>query len=287
MTARQTKHSILLMTSCAFLWSIAGIFIKLIPWNPMVIAGMRSAIAAVVVAIFIRVTGKKIKINRASVIGGISIAGTFFAFVTANKMTTSANAIVLQFTSPVFIMIISALVYHQHFHKVDLATVGITVFGISLFFFDKLGAGSLLGNCLGILAGLFMGGMYVVTGRTDEDSRMSGILLGHVFTALIGVPMLFFFPAPVTSTAVISIVVLGILQLGIPYILYGLAVKDCPPLACSLIGAIEPLLNPVWVFIFSGEAPGVFALIGGVIVIAAVTGWCVWRDKFVEENKAA
>lgn len=287
MTARQTKHSILLMTSCAFLWSIAGIFIKLIPWNPMVIAGMRSAIAAVVVAIFIRVTGKKIKINRASVIGGISIAGTFFAFVTANKMTTSANAIVLQFTSPVFIMIISALVYHQHFHKVDLATVGITVFGISLFFFDKLGAGSLLGNCLGILAGLFMGGMYVVTGRTDEDSRMSGILLGHVFTALIGVPMLFFFPAPVTSTAVISIVVLGILQLGIPYILYGLAVKDCPPLACSLIGAIEPLLNPVWVFIFNGEAPGVFALIGGVIVIAAVTGWCVWRDKFVEENKAA
>lgn len=287
MTARQTKHSILLMTSCAFLWSIAGIFIKLISWNPMVIAGMRSAIAAVVVAIFIRVTGKKIKINRASVIGGISIAGTFFAFVTANKMTTSANAIVLQFTSPVFIMIISALVYHQHFHKVDLATVGITVFGISLFFFDKLGAGSLLGNCLGILAGLFMGGMYVVTGRTDEDSRMSGILLGHVFTALIGVPMLFFFPAPVTSTAVISIVVLGILQLGIPYILYGLAVKDCPPLACSLIGAIEPLLNPVWVFIFNGEAPGVFALIGGVIVIAAVTGWCVWRDKFVEENKAA
>lgn len=287
MTARQTKHSILLMTSCAFLWSIAGIFIKLIPWNPMVIAGMRSAIAAVVVAIFIRVTGKKIKINRASVIGGISIAGTFFAFVTANKMTTSANAIVLQFTSPVFIMIISALVYHQHFHKIDLATVGITVFGISLFFFDKLGVGSLLGNCLGILAGLFMGGMYVVTGRTDEDSRMSGILLGHVFTALIGVPMLFFFPAPVTSTAVISIVVLGILQLGIPYILYGLAVKDCPPLACSLIGAIEPLLNPVWVFVFNGEAPGVFALIGGVIVIAAVTGWCVWRDKFVEENKAA
>jgi Predicted permease, DMT superfamily len=274
------------MAVCACLWSIAGILIKMIPWNSLVIAGMRSAIAAVVVLIFMRITGRRLKVNRASVLGGISIAGTFLAFVSANKLTTSANAIVLQFTSPVFIMILSALVFHQHFRKVDLITVIVTLFGISLFFFDKLGAGSLLGNCLGILAGMFMGGMYVVTGNTDEDSRMSGIFLGHVFTAVVGLPMIFFFPTPVTSTVVVSILALGVVQLGIPYILYGLAVKDCPPLACSLIGALEPLLNPVWVFLFNGEAPGKFALIGGVIVIFAVTGWCVWRDRFVKDSQA-
>lgn len=283
-STKSEKRAILLMASCAGLWSIAGIFIKLIPWNSLVIAGLRSLIAAIVVAVYMRTTKKQIKINRSSVIGGIFIAGTFLAFVSANKLTTAANAIVLQFTSPVFILIISALVFHQRFRKSDLVAVVVTLFGISLFFFDKLGAGNLLGNCLGILAGLFMAGMYVVTGRTDEDSRMSGILLGHIFTALIGVPMIFFFPTPVTSSAVLSILALGIVQLGIPYIFYGLAVKSCPPLACSLIGAIEPLLNPVWVFLFSGEAPGVYALFGGTIVIFAVTGWCIWRDRFVANH---
>ncbi|WP_444645470.1 DMT family transporter [Caproiciproducens sp. R1] len=278
------RRSVGLMAVCAGLWSIAGIFIKLVPWNAMVIAGFRSLIAAVVVLVFMRMTGRRVKLNSSSFQSGVCIAATFFAFVSANKMTTAANAIVLQFTSPVFILIISALVFHQHFHRMDLITVVVTLFGISLFFFDKLGAGKLIGNCLAILAGLFMAGMYVITGRTDDDSRMSGILFGHLLTAVIGVPMIFIFPTPVSSTAVISILALGVIQLGIPYILYGLAVKDCPPLACSLVGAIEPLLNPLWVFLFDGERPGKFALLGGAIVIAAVTGWCVWRDRFVSVN---
>jgi drug/metabolite transporter (DMT)-like permease len=283
-SSKSQKNAIMLMAACAGLWSIAGIFIKLIPWNALVIAGFRSLIAAVVVLVFMRVTKRQIKINFSSVAGGFFVAGTFFAFVSANKMTTAANAIVLQFTSPVFIMIISAIFFRQRFHKADFVAVIATMFGISLFFFDRLGAGSLLGNCIAILAGAFMAGMYVITGRADEDSRMSGILLGHVFTAIIGIPMVFIFPTPVTSAAVISILVLGIVQLGIPYVLYGLAVKNCPPLACSLIGAIEPLLNPVWVFLFNGEAPGVYALFGGVIVIGAVTAWCVWRDRFVKNS---
>ncbi len=278
------RRSVGLMAVCAGLWSIAGIFIKLVPWNAMVIAGFRSLIAVAVVLLFMRMTGRRIQLNLSSFQSGVCIAATFFAFVSANKMTTAANSIVLQFTSPVFILIISALVFHQHFHRMDLITVVVTLFGISLFFFDKLGAGKLIGNCLAILAGLFMAGMYVITGRTDDDSRMSGILFGHLLTAVIGVPMIFFFSTPVSSTAVISILALGVIQLGIPYILYGLAVKDCPPLACSLVGAIEPLLNPLWVFLFDGERPGKFAFMGGAIVIAAVTGWCVWRDRFVSVN---
>nr|WP_319488024.1 DMT family transporter [uncultured Caproiciproducens sp.] len=283
-SSKSQRRSIGLMAACAGLWSIAGIFIKLIPWNPLVIAGLRSLIAAAVVFVFMRVTGRRIILNSSSFQSGIFIAATFFAFVSANKMTTAANAIVLQFTSPVFILIISALVFHQHFHKADLIAVAVTLFGISLFFFDKLGTGKMIGNCIAILAGLFMAGMYVTTGRTDDDSRMSGILFGHLFTAIVGVPLIFVFPTPVSSTAVMSILALGIIQLGIPYILYGLAVKNCPPLACSLVGAIEPLLNPVWVFLFNGERPGQFALVGGMIVIAAVTGWCIWRDRFVSQN---
>ena len=135
------RRSVGLMAVCAGLWSIAGIFIKLVPWNAMVIAGFRSLIAAVVVLVFMRMTGRRVKLNLSSFQSGVCIAATFFAFVSANKMTTAANAIVLQFTSPVFILIISALVFHQHFHRMDLITVVVTLFGISLFFFDKLGAG--------------------------------------------------------------------------------------------------------------------------------------------------
>ncbi|XOQ48952.1 MAG: EamA-like transporter family protein [Eubacteriales bacterium] len=287
MSSNPQKHAVLLMAACATLWSIAGIFIKMVPWNPFVIAGFRSGIAAVVVVLFLRATGRHIKVNPYSIVSGLFIAGTFFAFVTANKMTTAANAIVLQFTSPVFIMILSAFFFHQRFYKADIIAVAFTLTGISLFFFDKLGTGNLIGNCIAILAGLFMAGMYVFTGRMDDDARMSGILFGHLFTAVIGIPVAFFVPAPVTTVSVLSIFALGVVQLGIPYILYGLAVKNCPPLACSLIGAIEPLLNPVWVFLFNGEKPGWFAFAGGIIVIAAVTGWCVWRDRYVSLNKAA
>jgi len=82
---------------------------------------------------------------------------------------------------------------------------------------------------------------------------------------------------------VLCILGLEIIQLGIPYILLVISSKNCPPLACSLLGAVEPLLNPVWVFIFNGEKPGAFALIGGVVVIASVTMWCILQGK----NQAA
>ncbi len=285
-SSKSQKTAVLLMATCAALWSIAGIFIKMVPWNALTIAGFRSLIAAVVVLIFMKFTKRKIKVNRSSLIGALFVGGTFFAFVSANKLTTAANAIVLQFTAPVFILIISAVVYHQRFFKADLLTVVVTLFGISLFFFDRIGAGNLLGNCVAIFAGLLMAGMYVATGRMDDDSRMSAILFGHVMTALIGVPTAFIFPTPVTAVSVLSVLTLGVMQLGIPYILYGLAVKNCPPLACSLVGAIEPLLNPIWVWIFYGEAPGIYALFGGIIVIGAVTGWCIWRDRFLASRPA-
>jgi len=175
---------------------------------------------------------------------------------------------------------LSVLFLKQKVTLPDLLTVLLTMGGISLFFFDQLSPGNLFGNFVAIGAGFSMAAMYLATGSTDEESRMSGILLGHLFTAAIGIPFLFVYETPVTMPAVLSILTLGIVQLGIPYLLYGIAVKDCPPLACSLLGAIEPLLNPVWVFLFTGERPGVFALLGGAVVIATITVWCVWRDRY-------
>lgn len=278
------KRAILLMLACASLWSIAGIFIKLIPWNPMVITGMRSLLAGCCAAVYMRVKRLRLRLNRSSVFGGTALCCTFFCFVIANKLTTAANAIVLQFTNPVFIIILSAIFLRQRFLRVDIYAVVVTMAGIALFFFDQLTPGSLLGNFVGIGAGLSVACMFLITGHADEESRMSGIVLGHLFCALIGIPFMFVYETPFEPVAVLSILVLGIIQLGIPYVLYGIAVENCPPLACSLLGAVEPLLNPVWVFLFDGEAPGVFALLGGAVVIISVTVWCVAKQRMAQKT---
>lgn len=271
--------AIIYMLLCSVLWSTAGILIKFLPWNPMVIAGLRSLISAGVYILFMRYQRTTFQWNRYSVMSGIALTGTFAFFVAANKFTTSANAIVLQYSAPIFILILSAVFFRQKFRSGDIITVAVTTIGISLFFLDKLAGGYLFGNLLALAAGLSFASMFVLTGHADHDSRSSGILLGHLFTAALGIPFLIFTPTPFTPSTVAVIITMGVFQLGIPYILYGLAVRKCSPLACSLISAVEPLLNPVWVFLYCGEAPSIFALIGGAIVIGAVASWSVWSGR--------
>lgn len=278
-TKAERKKAILYMVICATMWSIGGIFIKMIPWNALAIAGMRSAISAVIVYGYIRYKKIKLQFVKEAFISGIFMSGIFLCFVIANKLTTAANAIVLQFTSPVFILILAALFLHKKCRKGDLITVCVTLAGISLFFFDQLTPGGILGNCFGIMAGLMVACAYLAVGEVDEETRMTSIFLGQIFTAIIGLPAMFFTDTPITTPAVLSILALGIFQLGIPYVLFGLAMKNGSALACNLIGAIEPLLNPVWVFLFNGEAPGFYALIGAFIVVIAITSWCVWNEK--------
>ncbi len=273
------NKAIIMMIICSAMWSIAGIVIKQISCNPMVIAGFRSLIAAITVAVFMKATGQKWRFSPSVLLSAAFLCATFFAFVGANKLTTAANAIVLQFTSPVFILIVSGLFFKQRVLKCDVYAVALTLFGIALFFFDGLDAGNTLGNAVGVLSGFFMGMMFVTCGGCPDEERMSGILLGHIFTAAIGISFFPFTQNALTAQSVFWLLVLGIVQLGIPYILVGLSLGACPPLACCLISVIEPLLNPVWVFIFDGERPGVLALIGAVIIIVTITYWCIYKEK--------
>lgn len=261
------------------MWSIAGLFIKMIPWHPLVISGFRSLIAAAVLAAYMAVSGTRFRWNRTSLLSGIVLSLTFFSFVTANKLTTSANAIVLQFTAPIFIVILSTVFYKQRYRREDYLVVVITLLGVALCFSGEMGGGSLAGNLIAVFSGLTFGTMFVVAGNTDNDSRMSGILIGHLITALVGAPLCLVFPTGFGKVEIINILILGVVQLGIPYILYGLALNGCPPLACCLISVIEPLLNPIWVFLFNGERPGILSFVGELIVITTVTAWTVRSSR--------
>ena len=267
------------MLCCAALWSIAGIFIKLIPWNAFAVASIRSLVAGTVIALFMAVNRYRLVLSRRSLIAGLLEGGVYLCFVCANKLTTAANAIVLQFTSPVFIVIYSALFFHEKIKKSDLAVVLFTLVGIALFFFDQLQGGYILGNCVAILAGMIMAGMFMAIGSLAGEERFSAVLIGQIVAFLAGLPFYFGGKLEFSSIAVLSVLILGVFQLGISYILYAKSADYCPPLACCLLGALEPLLNPVWVFLFDGERPGFFALVGAVIVVGAITIWCANKAK--------
>lgn len=274
---KRKNRAMLLMVITAAMWSLGGIFIKLISWSPFLIAGIRSGISGSIMAMYMAATHTRFKLNRYSVLAGVGLAFSATLFTIANKLTTAANAIVLQYTAPIFILIISAIFFKQKMQKRDVLVVCITMGGMVLFFLDQLSPGNMLGNLFGILAGIFLAQMFVMVGRGGDDdaTRMSGIMIAHVLTLLIGLPIGIPQTTEVAAIEIVYVIILGVFQLGIPYVLYGVASRDCPPLACSLIGMLEPLLNPVWVAIFIGEVPGPFALVGAVIIIATVSWWCV------------
>ena len=281
---KKENLAIIEMLICATLWSIAGIFMKLLPWNGFAVAGLRSLIAGLTIAAYILIRGKRIIINRRTLVTGVFTACVYTCFAVANKLTTAANAIVLQFTSPVFIVIFSALILKKRIRRSDALVVSFTLIGIALFFFDQLRPGYILGNFVAIAAGMFMAGMFMAVGELEGEQRFSGILIGQTLTFLVGLPFVIATRPEFTAVTTLSILILGVFQLGISYILYVESSKYCPPLACCLLGAAEPLLNPVWVLIFDGERPGVFALIGGVIVVVSITLWCVFGQEKPEES---
>lgn len=270
------------MLVCAALWSIAGILIKVIPWTGFSVAAMRGLIAGITIAVYMALKKYRFILNKKTLITGILSAMVYTCFVCSNKLTTAANAIVLQFTSPVFIVIFTTIIYKTGIRRADLLVVLFTLAGITLTFLDKLESGYILGNFVAVGAGMFMAGMFVSVGNCEGEERFSGILLGQFFTFLIGLPSVIISKPEFTPAATAAILALGVFQLGISYILYIKSSKYCPPLACCLLGAVEPLLNPVWVMIFDGETPGPLAFIGGIIVIASVTVWCIFGKEKAE-----
>ncbi len=276
---KNERRGMLQMLACAALWSTAGVLFKYIPWNAFVIAALRALMAGITVGVYLLLLRQKPVLNRRTVRTGLSMCITCTCFAAANKLTTAANAIVLQYTAPVFLLLYSALLFRRHFRRTDVLAVLFTMAGVALFFFDQLTPGRLLGNLVAVAAGASMGLMYLYMGDAEPAERFSSILLCEIFTVLIGLPFLFREPPELRFVPVLFIVLLGIFQLGIPYILYAHAAASCPPLACVLLSALEPLLNPVWVLLFYGERPGPFALLGGAVVVVTITLWCVLRER--------
>lgn len=280
--------SLLLLVLTAILWSFGGLLIKLVDWNPMAIAGMRSAIAALMILALIR----KLSFNFsfAQIAGTIAYAGTVIMFVWANKLTTAANAILLQYTAPIYVAILGAWLLKERVRPSDWATIAMVLGGMVLFFLDDLEAGSLLGNILAVLSGLSFAVTILCLRSQKAATPLLTVFWGNVLTAVIGLP--FMFSSMPGASSWLGLLLLGIFQLGLSYIFYTIAIKKVTALEATLIPVIEPLLNPVFVLIGMGEIPGPWSLAGGAIVLVSVTLRCVYavlkpQETVIEDTKAA
>lgn len=265
---------ILLMLACALLWSANGLCIKLTPWNSMVLTGWRGFAGAVTLFAAMKALKMKISINLRTVLIGVCVCATGFLYIIANRLTTAANAIVLQYTSPVWLVVLSMIFFKKRYRGLDYAAAIFTVAGIALFFMDQLAPGGALGNVIGIIDGCSLAGAYLLMGESEGGNRLSGTLMGLVLMALIGIPFTALYPPQVTAISALMVAVMGIFMLGLPYALYSVAINYCPPLGCVLISSIEIVLNPVWVWLGTGETPDKFALIGSAVILITVTLWC-------------
>ncbi len=276
---KETTKGTIAMIATAVLWSIGGIFIKLVPWNPLAIAGLRGLIGGLVMYVYLRIRGIKPVMNKDTVKIAIALAGVCCTFVAANKLTTSANAIVIQYCAPVYVLLYIAFVQKKKLRPFDIIVVPLTILGVSLCFIGQMGKGHIAGDIVAVISGIFFAGMFITSEGVSDQTRSSGIMQGQFLTAIIGLPALFATRPAFTTQAIVGILILGVFQIGLAYVLYSIAIKRAPLLTCSLLAVLEPLLNPVWVFLFAGENPGFLSLVGGVIVVAVISLWYVYDAR--------
>lgn len=269
------SRAVLLLLFSAIIWSTSGLGIKLIEWGPMAILSSRSILAAMVMLIYLR--RPQFTFSRWQLIGALAYIGTQLFFIAGTQLTTAANAIFLQFTAPVYVALLGGWLLGERPRKLDWIAMGLIFIGMGFFFGDDLSLGGTYGNILGVMAGISMAIMAIALRKERNASPASLLLLGNILAGILGFPWLI--QEPFTQPTVSIILYLGIVQIGMTFIFYSAAVKYVEALESMLIVSVEPILNPIWVFLVIDEAPGRWASLGGVIVMVAVLGRAILGVK--------
>ena len=240
----------------AVCFSLAGVLIKVIPWNPISINGARCIFAIIPMYLYLRATGRRFHVNKQIIGGAILDFAMLETFVIANKLTTAANAIVLQFTEPVWVILLAWIIFRSRPRTSAVAASIVVIAGIVCFFLDSLSAGGVLGNVLAIASGLAYAGVFLLKESPKCDFECAAIL-GFAACFVVGIP--FYAQETVFSLDILlAIMALGIAQLGLAYFF---------------------LLNPILVAIVVGETIGPLSIFGAVLVIGAATAYNVYAAR--------
>jgi drug/metabolite transporter (DMT)-like permease len=266
MAGSKRTRAILLLVATAVLWSLAGVLIKWVSLSGMAVAGFRSAIALPVLLIFFDRRG--VNFSAAQMMGAVAYAATVILFVSATKLTTSGNAILLQYTAPLYVAMLSGWLLGEKTRWFDWTAIAAVFCGMSLFFFDQLSANGMTGNLLAIVSGVAFACLVIFMRRQKDGSPAGSAILGNILTVLICLPWMI--QSSPGGADWIGLTLLGTVQIGLSYVFYSVAIRNVTAMEGIIIPIIEPILNPIWVLLLMGEKMGPWALWGGLVVILSV-----------------
>ncbi|MEP6635145.1 MAG: EamA family transporter [Acidobacteriota bacterium] len=278
--AKPAYSPLLLVLAAAIIWSTGGLFIKWTSLSGLELSFGRSLLAAITVVIFTRREG--FGLNPVTALAAVLYAALLLLFVLATKATTAANAIFLQYTAPLYVLVLEPLFYKEKFRRRDLVTVIFCLIGMSLFFVGKLRPQDVTGNLLALGSGICFAFYFLLLRhtRTREVNRASSVIYGNLLVVLIAAPVGLAALSHLTFKDAASVTYLGVVQIGIAYTLFTLGMsRGIRSLDAGIVGYIEPVLNPIWVFLLLGEQPSKWALLGGAIIVGAVIAHTTIKAK--------
>ena len=264
---RDLERGRILILLAALLWSLAGVFIKLLEIHPLTIVFYRSFFASLVFVPFLK--SSQFHFNAAIIISVISYTAAITAFVSANKLTTAANAIVLQYTAPVLVYLFSRLVLGEKISTPNALALAVSMVGVGFISVDSAGEPEMSGVSLALLSGVLFA-IYMV--NLQQIKRISAVYLTWLNNLVCALLILPFLKAPLalSSDQLLIVAIMGAVQLGLPYFLFSTGLRTIPLQEAALIALIEPVLNPVWVALIVGEIPSFATLTGGAMILTAL-----------------
>ncbi len=262
------QKGILGVVAAAVLWSSGGLLIKLISLNAMQLSFFRCLIAAIVIGVVFR--KDVIFANGLALINAVFYAAVLILFVIATKTTTAANAIFLQSTAPIYVLIFEPLINKTNYEKINIITIVICFLGMFLFFMGELTPGHFEGNIVALAAGIAFAAFFLGMRKNKKEYQFSSIFYGNILVALICIPFALEIK-DLTFSDLWMVSFLGVFQIGLAYIFFTYGLRRVFAIEASMVSLIEPVFNPIWVFIGYGEIPSETAIIGGIIIIAAIT----------------
>lgn len=262
-----------LIFSAAFLWSLAGVFIKFLDVPPLTIVFYRSLFAGLVFTPFLRRNG--LPLNGPILVSALTYTAAISSFVAANKLTTAANAIVLQYTAPIFVFLFSGLVLKEKIAKLNGFALAVSMIGIAIISLDSVGQPDMAGVLLALLSGLLFAAYMINLRRTREINPVYLTWINNMVCALL---LLFVVKSQLwlTATQLWILIVMGAVQLGMPYFLFSKGLHAVSLQEASLIALIEPVLNPLWVALVVGEIPSKATVAGGGMILLGLGVRYVW-----------
>jgi drug/metabolite transporter (DMT)-like permease len=274
MTATRARLSVV---AAALLFSTGGAAIKGTSLDAFQVGGFRSGVAALAILLFVPQARRGFGLDLLP--AALAYAATLVLFVAATKLTTAAAAIFLQSTAPIWVLVLSPVLLGERIRAADLPYLGLAVLGLVLVFVGSGGAQGTaprpeLGNLLALAAGLAYALLMIsmrrlARGQTASDRSMAAAVLGNGIAFAVCLP----FALPVEGATLRDaggIAYLGVVQVGVAYAFFTRGLRVLPAIEVSLLVLLEPVLNPLWTWLLTGEEPGALALAGGAVMIVAL-----------------